>query len=164
MDLGSRYIVMGVSGSGKTAVARALAEATGGEWLDADDYHSIENKTKMSRGIPLNDEDRWPWLDLLNAKLRAMTTAKPIFLACSALKQKYRDRLVSGISMTRFVHLEGSRDLILSRLANRTNHFMPASLLDSQLAELEVPENAIVLEVSHSVSQLVEIFEQVVRG
>lgn len=152
---------MGVSGSGKSTVAQMLACATGGDWLDADDFHLPENKAKLSAGIPLTDEDRWPWLDILNEKLHsAASPSKPFFLACSALKQKYRDRLVAGLPEARFVYLKGSRELIRSRLEQRRNHFMPASLLDSQFAILEEPENAIVLDISRTAEKLVDDFRR----
>jgi gluconokinase len=156
---GSLFIVMGVSGSGKTTIAQMLADATGGDWLDADDFHPAENKARMTAGIPLTDEDRWPWLDRLNAELHAAAhKGKPAFLACSALKQKYRDRLVAGLPQARFIYLTGSLELIRSRLAHRRNHFMPASLLESQLAELEEPKDAIVLDISKTDGQLLEDF------
>ncbi len=155
----SIFIVMGVSGSGKTTVAQALAQATGGIALDADDFHPKENKAKMSAGIPLTDDDRWPWLDRLNAELRARgSQGKPLFLACSALKQKYRDRLVAGLPDARIVYLKGSRELIAARLALRKGHFMPAALLDSQFAALEEPKDALVLDISGTEDQLVEDF------
>src|SRR5271155_2724861 len=99
---------MGVSGSGKTTMAQMLAHATGGDWLDADNFHSVENKAKMTKGIPLTDDDRWPWLDRLNAELRtAACNGKQVFLACSALKQKYRDRLIIGLPQSRIIYLKG---------------------------------------------------------
>jgi gluconokinase len=157
----SLFIVMGVSGSGKSWVTRLLAEATGGEWLDADDFHTPEKKAKMSAGIPLTDDDRWPWLDLLNAQLRGRVGgSRAVFLACSALKQTYRDRLVAGLPRARFVYLKGSFELIRSRLALRKNHFMPASLLESQFATLEEPADAIVLDISRSDDQLLEDFRR----
>lgn len=156
----SLFIVMGVSGSGKTTMARMLADATGGEWLDADDFHPPENKAKMSAGIPLTDDDRWGWLDRLNAELHiAAGKGKPVFLACSALKQKYRDRLTAGLPQARFVYLKGSLELIGSRMAGRKNHFMPAKLLESQFATLEEPKDAIVLDISKTAAQLLDDFQ-----
>ena len=155
------YVVMGVSGSGKTTVARLLARATGGKWLDADDFHPEENRAKMSVGIPLTDEDRQPWLDRLNAELRAAASqSQPVFLACSALKQKYRDRLGAGLPQVRFVYLKGSRELIHSRLVLRKHHFMPASLMESQFADLEEPADAIVLDVSRTEEEVLGDFRR----
>jgi gluconokinase len=157
---GSLFIVMGVSGCGKTTIARKLAAATGGDWRDGDDFHSTENKAKMSAGIPLTDADRRPWLDRLNAELRAAPGDKPFFLACSALKQKYRDRLTAGLPEARFVYLKGSMELIRSRMAQRRNHFMPVGLLESQFADLEEPKEAIVLDISRTEDELAEDFKR----
>lgn len=151
---------MGVSGSGKTTLAQMLANATGGDWLDADDFHSKENKAKMTGGIPLTDDDRWPWLDRLNAELRSEAhNGKPLFLACSALKQKYRDRLITGLPQARFIYLKGSLEFIRSRIAQRKNHFMPTGLLESQFADLEEPSEAITLDISKPENQLLEDFK-----
>ena len=159
MKSDSLFIVMGVSGSGKTTIAQMLARATGGEVLDADDFHTPENKAQMHAGIPLTDEQRWPWLDRLNTALRAAATKnKPIYLACSALKQSYRDRLVIELPGARFIYLKSTFAFIHARLAQRKNHFMPASLLESQFATLEEPHDAIVLDISRTASQLLEDF------
>jgi gluconokinase len=158
----SIFIVMGVSGCGKTTMARTLARATGGTWLDADDFHTAENKARMSAGIPLKDEDRWPWLDRLNRKLLAADENQtPLFLACSALKQKYRDRLIAGLPRVRFIYLQGSLELIRSRLATRKDHFMPPELLESQFADLEEPRDAVVLDISRSDEELLNDFAKV---
>ena len=152
---------MGVSGSGKTTMAQVLANAIGGDWLDADDFHPAENKARMAAGIPLTDDDRRPWLDRLHAELRtAANKDKPLFLACSALKQKYRDRLTAGLPQARYIYLQGSLELIRSRLAHRRNHFMPAGLLESQFADLEEPGDAIVLDISKTEDQLLEDFKR----
>jgi gluconokinase len=156
----SLFIVMGVSGCGKTTLAQKLATATGGTWLDADDFHPPVNKAKLSSGTPLTDEDRWPWLDKLNAELRRVNNTKPFFLACSALKQIHRDRLTEGLTGVRFVYLKGSFDLIRDRLAHRTNHFMPAQLLESQFETLEEPKDALVLDISRTEDEMVEDFKR----
>ncbi len=148
---------MGVSGSGKTSVARMLAERTGGLFLDADDFHSPENKAKMASGIPLTDEDRWPWLGALNAELKGvMAGGRLVFLACSALRQVDRDRLSAGLPALQFIYLKGSEELIRSRLQSRVNHFMPAALLDSQFATLEEPAQAIIAPIEDSLAVIVD--------
>jgi gluconokinase len=133
-------IVMGVSGSGKTYLASKLAEATGWAYAEADDYHSAANKAKMHAGIPLTDEDRWPWLDALHQVLELWRgEGKSGILTCSALKAAYRARLVDGIPEARFVWLDPPRSVLADRMAHRPGHFMPVALLDSQLATLEPP-------------------------
>lgn len=151
-----QFVVMGVSGCGKTAVSKLLADSSGGYFLDADDFHSIANKEKMAGGIPLQDEDRMAWLVALNAELKARVhSPKTTFLACSALKQVYRDRLAAGLPELRFIHLQGSKQCILGRLARRTDHFMPASLLESQFAILEEPEVALTVSVDQPLEAVV---------
>jgi gluconokinase len=152
-----QYVVMGVSGSGKSSVARLLAEKTGGVFLDADNFHPPANVVKMSRSIPLTDEDRWPWLNVLNGEMkRRAAGGELVFLACSALKQIYRDRLSAGIPTLRFIYLEGSKELIRDRMRQRKDHFMPASLLDSQFAALEVPADAITVPIAETVPAIVD--------
>lgn len=159
----SLYIVMGVSGCGKSTVARKLAEATGGIWIDADHYHTDASKKKMSQGIPLSDTDRWPWLDVLNQKLReAAVSTPPVFMACSALKQKYRDRLAHGLPELRFVYLKGSFDLIQSRMMAREGHFMNPVLLQSQFDDLEEPANAIILDIALLPDEMVAVFAKAI--
>ncbi len=137
-------IVMGVSGSGKTEVAQRLANACNGVWLDADDYHPPQNVENMRNGMPLNDEMRWPWLASLSAAAKQAalgidtgSVTLKIFIACSALKRRYRDFLRDHMEPATFVFLDGSREVIRSRLDRRVGHFMPPGLLDSQLADLE---------------------------
>ena len=155
------YIVMGVSGSGKSTMAQKFANAVVADWLDADAFHTAEKKSQMAAGIPLTDADRWPWLDRLNAELRDFEAeGKTVFLACSALKQRYRDRLVAGLPEARFIYLKGSPEVIRARLEQRRNHFMPPSLLQSQLADLEEPQDALVLDVSRTEKELVEDFRR----
>ncbi|AXC11857.1 Gluconokinase [Acidisarcina polymorpha] len=139
-------ILMGVTGTGKTTVGKLLASRTGWPFAEGDDYHSEANKQKMHAGIPLNDEDRAPWLATLHDVLYGWyQQGKSGILACSALKQAYRDTLSSGIPRDdyRFVLLEVSREHIAERLSHRTNHYMNPGLLDSQFATLEVPSDAI---------------------
>ena len=136
-----RYVVMGVAGSGKTVVGTALARALGVAFVEGDDYHPPENRAKMAAGIPLDDEDRRGWLDALAARIAgARREGEGLVVSCSALRRRYRDRLREADPDLRFVHLTGQRDVIAARLAARVGHFMPASLLDSQLATLETPE------------------------
>jgi gluconokinase len=153
----SQYVVMGVSGCGKSSVASQLAEKTGGVFLDGDDFHSLANKAKMAASTPLTDEDRWGWLDTLNGELKNRESlGKPVFLACSALRQVYRDRLSAGLPGLRFIYLHGSKELIRARLVVRQNHFMSPTLLDSQFATLEEPTDAIVAEIADPVPVIVE--------
>jgi gluconokinase len=142
-------IVMGVSGVGKTTIGTALAAALGWRFLDADDFHPAANVAKMSAGIALQDEDRWPWLDALNEKLRAAEgRGESVVLACSALKARYRDRLTAGLAHYRIVYLHGAFELIESRLRARRHKYMPASLLESQFATLEPPADAVAVDVA----------------
>ena len=134
-------VVMGVSGSGKTAVGEALAALLGWRFLDADGFHPPANVALMSRGIPLSDVERAPWLDRLGGVLAAALGAEGpgTVLACSALARRYRERMGVGREGVRLVFLDGPEALIRARLDARRDHFMPASLLDSQLAALEPP-------------------------
>lgn len=139
-------VVMGVSGAGKTTLGQRLAARLGCAFVDADDHHPAANVAKMSAGVPLEDADRWPWLDALNVRLRSQPGEA--VLACSALKQAYRDRLCAGIDDLRLVYLAASIDQIRARLRARQHRYMPASLLESQFATLEPPGNAITIDVA----------------
>jgi gluconokinase len=142
-------VVMGVSGSGKTTVGQLLADALGAEFAEGDAYHPPENIEKMRRGIPLEDADRWPWLHTLAAQIdRWLAAGTMVVLACSALKQRYRDVLARDRPGVRFVHLQGDMGLIRLRLDRRRGHYMPATLLDSQFAALEPPGDAITVDVA----------------
>ncbi len=134
-------VVMGVSGCGKTSVAEGLAASLGAAFIEGDSLHPAANVEKMSRGIPLTDEDRWPWLDMIGRALAdARAAGNGVVVSCSALRKVYRERLRSAAGGTlSFVFLRGSRDLLMTRMAAREGHFMPVSLLDSQLATLEDP-------------------------
>ena len=158
---GRQFVVMGVSGCGKSTVAEILAQETGGVFLDADDFHPPANREKMAAGIPLCDEDRWGWLEILNHELKTREgSGKPLFLACSALRQVYRDRLSEGLPYLRFIYLKGSAELIRSRMASRENHFMPTSLLDSQFATLEEPRDAMIADIGLPLPLLIESIRQ----
>jgi gluconokinase len=146
-------IVMGVSGSGKSTLATALADAIGCPFLEGDDFHSPQAIQKMHAGIPLNDDDRWPWLDRLGRAAAAAVADHGIAIAsCSALKRAYRDRLRATIGVkTGFVLLDASREELARRMRNRRGHFMPPSLLTSQLDTLERPQSdefALTLDAS----------------
>lgn len=143
-------VIMGVSGTGKTTVGKLLARALGWTFADADDFHPASNVEKLRQGIPLEDDDRRPWLDALRHRLdRAHAQGENLVLACSALKHSYRDYLTHDEpDSVRYVYLVGSEELIQSRLAGRTGHFMNPSLLKSQLETLEPPEEAIRIDVA----------------
>ncbi|MDE3103606.1 MAG: gluconokinase [Acidobacteriota bacterium] len=139
-------VLMGVTGSGKSTIGTLLAERTGAVFADADDYHPLANKQKMASGQPLNDDDRQPWLETLNGVLRGWHIANQRgVLACSALKQRYRETLAADMppGTVSFVLLDGPRELIAERLAARAHEFMNPKLLESQLATLELPADAI---------------------
>ena len=141
-------VLMGVSGCGKTTVGLVLAERTGWRLYDADEFHSAASIEKMRSGIALEDADRWPWLDRMNAMLvEKQAQGESVLLACSALKQKYRDRLAKGCLQLHWVYLKGEFDLIRRRLEARKNHYMKAGLLESQFAALEEPRDAIVEDI-----------------
>lgn len=146
------FVVMGVSGSGKSTVAFQLAATLGLEFIEGDELHSAENVARMAAGVPLTDADREGWLDVLADRIReARFAGRGLVLSCSALKRSYRDVLRQGSPAVRFVHLHGERALLAARMAQRAGHYMPGSLLDSQLAALEAPEaseNALTFDVT----------------
>ena len=152
-------VVMGVCGAGKTEIGRRLADALHWTFLDADDFHPPANVEKMRAGTPLVDSDRWPWLDSLAAVLRdAVAGRGSTVLACSALARRYRDRLGLPHPLVRLVHLDDAGGVIRRRMARRADHFMPATLLDSQLALLEKPtadERPIVVDVAAEPEEIV---------
>ncbi|MCA3279229.1 MAG: gluconokinase, partial [Roseomonas sp.] len=131
-------IVMGVSGSGKSTIGALLAERLGWPFADTDGFHPAENVAKMAAGTPLTDADRWPWLDAIAAHIGAARKAgQPVVVACSALRRAYRDRLRAGHGDLIFLHLSGAPAVIAARQAARQGHFMPPSLMASQVATLE---------------------------
>ena len=150
---------MGVSGCGKSEVGRALSEALGVPFLEGDDFHSAANVAKMSAGTPLTDDDRADWLLALQAQIRnACDSGIGLVLSCSALKRRYRDLLRVGDPALRFAHLLGERELIEARMKARPGHYMPPSLLDSQLQALEplqADEAGIVLDIRKPIAELV---------
>lgn len=155
----SRFVVMGVCGAGKSLVGEALARALGVEFVEGDRYHPPANVARMAAGIPLTDDDRRDWLAALACRLRqSVAEGTGVVMSCSALRRTYRDLLRTGAPDARFVYLHGGRDLLAARLSARTGHFMPASLLDSQLATLEEPspdEHALTCDVSEPVETIV---------
>jgi carbohydrate kinase (thermoresistant glucokinase family) len=159
-------VVMGVSGSGKSTVGSLLAEKLGVPFVDADDLHPITNVDKMTAGVPLTDDDRWPWLEKVGEALAAASRTG-LVVACSALKRSYRDAIRAEAPETSFVHLHGSRELLESRLSKREQHFMPASLLDSQREALEplgADEAGFTVDIDRDAPTIVaEIARRVVR-
>ena len=142
-------IVMGVTGAGKTTIGRMLATALGWEFHDGDDLHSEASKLKMHRGIELDDADRAPWLSAIRKLILAMLSeGRDGVIACSALKQSYRDEIVVDPNLVKVVYLKGSKEVIAERLRNRGGHFMNPDLLQSQFDTLEEPDDAIVVDVS----------------
>jgi carbohydrate kinase (thermoresistant glucokinase family) len=151
-------LLMGVAGCGKTTVGALLAERWGATFLDGDGFHPIANVQRMAAGVPLTDADRAGWLDAIAARLARRGKNERIVLACSALKRSYRDRLRAAAPDALLVHLAGDPALLANRLASRQGHYMPASLLPSQLATLEAPqpdEHAITLDVDAAPAKLV---------
>lgn len=151
-------VVMGVSGSGKTSVGQAVAQAFGRRFIEGDALHPQANIAKMSAGIPLADEDRWPWLREIGRQLSS--SAEPLVVSCSALKRSYRALLreSAGGDLV-FVYLQGSREVLAGRMQHREGHFMPASLLDTQLATLEEPVGeplTVVVDVDQSTTDVVK--------
>ncbi len=148
---------MGVSGSGKTTIGKLLEDKTGYTFLDADDFHPRINVEKMKAGIPLGDADRWPWLEKLNVELKShLHRGKTVILACSALKKAYREKLEEGIGDNiLWVFLKGDVDVLKSRLESRKGHYMPATLLQSQMDALEEPEDALHIAISQSPGEIV---------
>ena len=138
-------VLMGVSGSGKTTIGELVAKRLGWRFIEGDEYHPPENAAKMAAGIPLEDDDRWPWLDALNQRLRG---ERDVIVTCSALKESYRRRLLKGVADARIVYLHAPKAVLAERVAKRKHKYMPASLLDSQLATLEPPTGAIDIDVS----------------
>lgn len=153
-----RVVVMGVSGAGKSTIGALVADALNFPFLDADSLHPLSNVRKMASGTPLDDEDRWPWLDLVGHEL-ATTRAKGIVIACSALKRGYRDAIRAKAPDTIFLHLDGSLEVLSARIEGRSGHFMPANLLASQLATLEplaADESAVVIDIAGSMSHILD--------
>lgn len=153
-----RIVVMGVSGCGKTTLGRALAAALGLRYVEGDELHPPENVARMAAGVALTDDDRRDWLAAVGRELAAAGEDGAV-VACSALKRAYRDRLRAAAPDLRFVHLHGAPELLAARLATRQGHYMPASLLQSQLDTLEPPapdEGALVLDIAEPPAALLQ--------
>lgn len=150
------FIVMGVSGCGKSSVGKALADTLGWNFYDADDFHPPENVAQMASGIPLNDSDRALWLaslhELISSSLKAN---RPGVLACSALKERYREQLMDDNEDVQLIYLKGSYSLVWSRMEKRTDHYMKPQMLNSQFETLEEPTNALTMDISMSVDEIV---------
>ncbi len=164
----SIFILMGVSAAGKTTLGKALADATGGLFLDGDDFHSASNREKMTAGIPLTDADRKDWLEAI-AQLIVTQASEPCltFIACSALKQSYQETLRAADPSLTFLFLTADKETLRNRITQRYEvgeHFMPPSLLDSQLANLEPPADALELDSSKSISELVSLVKAKYRS
>ncbi|MEO5887051.1 MAG: gluconokinase [Anaerolineales bacterium] len=151
------FIMMGVSGSGKTSVGKSLAQHLGWDFYDADNFHPQANVEKMAKGIPLDDSDRVPWLDSLHDLISSsLTHSRPGVLACSALKERYRQRLLQGNAGVQLVYLKGSYELIWSRMSTRKDHYMKPRMIQSQFDALEEPTNALTVDISLSVDEILQ--------
>lgn len=149
-------VLMGVAGSGKTTIGRELAGQLGWGFADADQFHSPANVAKMSAGQPLDDRDRAPWLAAIRAYIDAeLAGGRNAIVTCSALKQRYRDVLIGDPVRVKLVYLKGSRDVLWSRISARQGHFMKPAMLDSQLAALEEPADALAVDVSGSPAEII---------
>lgn len=148
-------ILMGVSGCGKTSIGKLLAEKLDVPFYDGDDFHPEANVEKMRSGKPLNDQDRLPWLKTLADQIKKMNQKGGGVLACSALKQSYRNILAESTNVT-FVYLKGNQKLIADRLSDREGHYMPAELLDSQFQDLEEPVDSVTVLINQAPEEIVE--------
>ena len=157
-------VMMGVAGSGKTALGQLLAARLGWPFLEGDDYHSKSNVEKMAQGIPLNDEDRAGWLAAIAEHIKILEqNGKSGIVACSALKEAYRKKLASAGKDVRFVFLRGDYELLQQRLESRTGHFMKPAMLKSQFETLEEPKNALDIDIKDSPERIVDAILQMMR-
>jgi len=158
MMMANRIIyIMGVSGSGKTTIGKLLSQKTEIPFFDADDFHTVSNRKKMKAGQPLNDEDREEWVHQLNQLAIEQMSLKGAIIACSALKEKYRHVLSKAIEKPLWIFLQGNYDMIYERMKNRKGHYMPASLLQSQFDNLEIPGNAFCVSIEQEPNEIVAL-------
>ncbi len=158
-------VLMGVAGSGKTTIGRELAAELGWKFADADDFHPPANVAKMSAGIPLDDADRAPWLAAIRLYIDTrLERGEPAVVTCSALREKHRAVLLADPAQVKLVYLRGSRELLWSRISARTGHFMKPAMLDSQLATLEEPVNALVVDIAPPPAEIVAQLRRVLAA
>jgi gluconokinase len=158
--------MMGVSGCGKTTVGKALAQELDCPFYDGDDYHPPDNIAKMAKGLPLNDDDRYPWLAVLHNLIKGhLEKGEPAVLACSALKKKYRDQLRAGNEDVLFIFLHGDFDTIWQRMLSRSGHYMKEDMLQSQFEALETPyeDEAIIVSIDQSVDDILVQISRTIR-
>lgn len=156
--------IMGVSGSGKTTIGQILSQQTGLPFFDADDFHPAANKEKMKAGIALTDEDRIPWLQNLHRLATDQSKIKGVIIACSALKEKYRNILTNGIKQPEFIFLQGTYEAILNRVEKRTGHFMPPKLLQSQFDSLEIPLHTFTVDIEQEPEKITQLIIQYLKS
>lgn len=158
-------ILMGVSGCGKTTIGEMIGKVLDVPYYEGDEYHPPENVNKMAQGIPLTDKDREGWLDSLSQLIRAkLDKDESGVLSCSALKQKYRDRLCVNQDLVRFIYLKGSYRLIRSRMQARSEHYMPAKLLKSQFEALEEPDDVFTVNIDQSPEDILQVVHTYLQG
>jgi gluconokinase len=156
-------LLMGVAGSGKTTIGRQFAAGLGWNFADADEFHPPANVAKMSAGLPLDDSDRAPWLAAIRAYIdRQLAAGRDAVVTCSALKERYRAVLLAGPGPVQLVYLKGTAEVLGSRISSRQGHFMKPAMLDSQLAALEEPADALVIDIALPPEQIIAVLRRAV--
>ena len=156
-------LLMGVAGSGKTTIGRQFAAGLGWDFADADEFHPPANVAKMSAGVPLNDSDRTPWLAAIRAYIdRQLAARRNAVVTCSALKERYRAVLLAGPGPVKLVYLKGTAEVLSSRISSRQGHFMKPAMLASQLAALEEPAGALVIDIAQPPEQIIAVLRRAV--